>query len=292
MSYSIYKSKKTFFIDNIWICMNVDTIIIEDLETEFLIKCIDLIKNIKIGKILFYENFIKTDTYMKNLQIIELPKLNKKLIKKYYSCHENYSTILKFEEKIKKDSYFSSGSNAIKISDYKKQSNFYKINLIEKYGNPCFNRRYRFSNPISEEDINNWYKSSDLAPIGIKQKEFATLEECNRIYKKSIYQLLTMENIKMNIPIEIIELIGKHDIVPCSYCDKLLDITVFNQDYSSKEHTYNFCHKDPEIGTFASNIYFGHTSCNRIQGGYSEQERIDDGFRLYALQLERSKKKI
>ena len=46
------------------------------------------------------------------------------------------------------------------------------------------------------------------------------------------------------------------------------------------KHSVNFCHRDPETGTKAGNVYIGHCSCNREQGGHSEEERIEQVLRL------------
>ena len=69
-----------------------------------------------------------------------------------------------------------------------------------------------------------------------------------------------------------------------------MDLDLFlGQAYKSKEHAINFCHMDPDEksnSTRPGNVYFGHTSCNRKQGGFSEKERILDGLRLLDLHRE------
>jgi hypothetical protein len=59
-----------------------------------------------------------------------------------------------------------------------------------------------------------------------------------------------------------------------------MDISELNQVYCSKEHSINFCHRNPVIGTKKGNVYIGHCSCNREQGGYSEQQRVEQIIRL------------
>ena len=60
----------------------------------------------------------------------------------------------------------------------------------------------------------------------------------------------------------------------------IVDINNLKQEYCSIEHTINFCHKDPAIGTKLNNVYIGHCVCNREQGGYSEIERVKQIIRL------------
>jgi hypothetical protein len=60
----------------------------------------------------------------------------------------------------------------------------------------------------------------------------------------------------------------------------LIDIHGLDQSYCATVHSVNFCHRDPKVGTKAGNVYIGHCSCNREQGGYSETERIDQIIRL------------
>ena len=59
-----------------------------------------------------------------------------------------------------------------------------------------------------------------------------------------------------------------------------MDISELNQEYCSKEHSINLCHRDTVIGTKKGNVYFGHCSCNREQGGYSELQRVEQIIRL------------
>jgi hypothetical protein len=77
---------------------------------------------------------------------------------------------------------------------------------------------------------------------------------------------------------------GIDNIIPnshgCEWCGELVDISKLNQDYCSKEHSINFCHRDPAVGTKNGNVYIGHCSCNREQGGYSETQRIEQIVRI------------
>ena len=66
----------------------------------------------------------------------------------------------------------------------------------------------------------------------------------------------------------------------CLWCGEVMDISELNQEYCSKEHSINFCHRIPELGTKKGNVYIGHCSCNREQGGYSEEQRIQQIIRL------------
>jgi hypothetical protein len=66
----------------------------------------------------------------------------------------------------------------------------------------------------------------------------------------------------------------------CLWCGEVMDISEINQEYCLKEHSINFCHRNPYVGTKKGNIYIGHCLCNREQGGYSEEERLDHFMRL------------
>ena len=137
-------------------------------------------------------------------------------------------------------------------------------------------------NPKTEEEN---IEKGKPAPIGIRAEDYASLKECNEIFLEQLKQIFSMEDIPF-IPKEIEELVGhyqkKHT---CKYCGKVISVFSFkNQEYKSKEHELNFCHIDPNEKkgrTRRENIYIGHTRCNRIQGGFSEIERIIDGIRLF-----------
>ena len=80
---------------------------------------------------------------------------------------------------------------------------------------------------------------------------------------------------------------GILDITTASYCvfslymlHILLNFSEIDQSYCSIEHSINFCHRDPNIGTKYNNIYLGCGKCNREQGGFSEKERIEQIARL------------
>ena len=198
--------------------------------------------------------------------------------------HFKDKKIIKAIEKAEQDSFHSKGNQFCATI---KQYNNYKANpkssKLERIGDPIFNRSVRHSPPISKKLTRKEYEESPSypAPIGIREEDFALPSEQNEILIEMLNQLFSCKNAP-ECPEEIrIELnLSISDSHCCLWCGDEIDITELNQEYCSKEHSINFCHRIPEQGTKKGNVYIGHCSCNREQGGYSEEQRIDQIIRL------------
>jgi hypothetical protein len=205
-----------------------------------------------------------------------------KTIKRHFKNNKN---ILKMVEKAEQDAFHSKGNNfCIKIDAYNKYKNDNKTSKLERIGDPVFNRSTRHSPPISKtftrKDFEN--SSSYPAPIGIREEDFALPSEQNEILIELLNQIFSCKNApecpeKIKIELGLSINIDSHG---CLWCGQVMDILELNQEYCLKEHSINFCHRIPELGTKKGNVYIGHCSCNREQGGYSEEDRINQIIRL------------
>lgn len=207
---------------------------------------------------------------------ISLKKL-KKLIKD--------KNILKAIEKMEQDSYHSKGNQfCASIADYNKYISDNKMSKLERIGDPVFNRSVRHSPLISKTFTREDFEKSPSypAPIGIREEDFAWPSQQNHILIELLNQLFSCKNAP-TCPEEIITELGL-TVIPnshmCLWCGEIIDISELNQSYCSKEHSINFCHRIPETGTKKGNVYIGHCSCNREQGGYSEEQRVQQIIRL------------
>ena len=203
-------------------------------------------------------------------------------LKKHFKGQKN---ILDAIKKAVKDSKGAKGNQfCAKIDIYNKYKADTKTSKLERIGDPIFNRSVRHSPPISKTFTREEFENSPSypAPIGVREEDFAWPSEQNSILIELLNQIFNCANAPM-CPAKIISDLGleiKPDTHACLWCGEVIDISILNQDYCSKEHTINFCHRIPEIGTKKGNVYIGHCSCNREQGGYSEAERIDQIIRL------------
>ena len=206
-----------------------------------------------------------------------------KTLKKHFKG--NNENILKAIEKAEQDSFISKGNQfCITIGEFDKYKNDNKTGKLERKGDPMFNRSTRHSPPISKTFMRkDFEKSSSFpAPIGIREEDFALPSEQNEILIELLNQIFSCKNapecpeeIKCKLGLSIIP-----DSHMCLWCGQVMDILELNQEYCSNEHSINFCHRIPELGTKKGNVYIGHCSCNREQGGYSEEDRINQIIRL------------
>ena len=153
---------------------------------------------------------------------------------------------------------------------------------LESY-KPQFNRRARNTFVIPPGFDEDAFQKDPL-PIGIDAHEFATKAEQNAICRKLIAQLYgfagappmsdAMQRL-LDLPEKPVA--GTHT---CKYCCQPMELSKVAQKYKAKEHYLNLCHDDPERGTCADNVYWGHTSCNREQGGCSMFQRVLQGLQL------------
>lgn len=280
MTFYIAKSTCLGYVGNskIWISP-VPCKIIEDDENEYCIKCYDLHHIVRVSKSSFQNNFEKiivTDEFMKDFATEKYSK-NKiwKIITNVIpKTNDKLSNNIKFMiDKCFQDAYTSAGeNNSITIKEYTSNSWKNKSNL--KRYSPIFNRRSRNSCVVDERFDEKLFQS-DPKPIGIRKIDYATKQEQNAILKQLIRQLFGFINMP-KMPIELKQYLDVDDNLThkCKYCFKEIDIMTLQQKYSEKSHTINLCHDDPKLGSIALNLYWGHTTCNREQGGFSQIERI------------------
>ena len=153
---------------------------------------------------------------------------------------------------------------------------------LESY-KPQFNRRARNTFVIPPGFDEDAFQKDPL-PIGIDAHEFAMKAEQNAICRKLVAQLYgfagappmsdAMQRL-LDLPEKPVA--GAHT---CKYCCQPMELSKVAQKYKAKEHYLNLCHDDPERGTRADNVYWGHTSCNREQGGCSMFQRVLQGLQL------------
>jgi hypothetical protein len=277
-----------------WICANCPGYILMETEEYVQFKPFNKSNFIVVDKEYFQTNFIHlerdneyvyTEFYPNGkieIKEFSVERISLSSIKKHF---KNDLSIVRLLEKMDQDSYCGKGNtHCINISDYKNYIENKKTSKLERIGDPYFNRSSRHTPPIyntfSRTDFENCL--SFPAPIGIRAEDFALPSEQNKILIDLITQIFNC----VNAP-ELPELFKKKfgmTIVKnshiCNWCGETVDISKLNQEYCSKEHSINFCHRDPVIGTKIENVYIGHCSCNREQGGYSEEQRFEQFLRL------------
>jgi hypothetical protein len=180
------------------------------------------------------------------------------------------------------DSYKSCGNaKSCPIETYKRVITATAATL-ESY-KPQFNRRARNTFVIPPDFDEDAFQKDPL-PVGVDAHEFATKAEQNAICRKLVTQLYGFAGAPpmsdaMQTLLDLPEkpVAGTHT---CKYCCKPMELSKVAQKYKAKEHYLNLCHDDPERGTRADNVYWGHTSCNREQGGCSMFQRVLQGLQL------------
>ena len=281
-------SKITTSHGNSWRCANVPYKIIE--YNREMIKLLPFngktpidVLNKNFETEFYYLKNDKTYIYTSNypngripISEFDIKPLSLKNLKKHFKS----KTILNLIEKAERDSFHSKGNNfCITIDEYNKYKTEPKNSKLKRIGDPVFNRSVRHSPPISKiftyKDFEN--SPSYPAPIGIREEDFALPSEQNEILIEMLNQIFSCKNAP-ECPEQIKRELGlniKLNSHICLWCGELMDISELNQDYCSTVHSVNFCHRIPEIGTKKGNVYIGHCSCNREQGGYSEEQRIE-----------------
>jgi len=155
-------------------------------------------------------------------------------------------------------------------------------NLLKRVGSPYFNRRTRAANPVSCDYDTFRETPSYPAPIGIRKEDFALPSEQNELLRLLLSQLFSCRNAP-ECPASLVSKLGLSivkDCHTCLWCGEVVDLLELDQSYCSKQHSINLCHRNPSLGTHVGNVYFGHGDCNREQGGYSEEERVNQILRL------------
>ena len=212
----------------------------------------------------------------------DIKPISIKKLKKYF---KDNIPILNIIEKAEQDSFHSKGNQfCATFKIYNNYKSHPTTSKLERVGDPIFNRSVRHSPPISKTFTRLEFEQSPSypAPIGIREEDFAFPSQQNEILIELLNQIFSSKNAP-ECPKEIINELQLNININshmCLWCGELIDISELNQEYCSKEHSINFCHRIPELGTKKGNVYIGHCSCNREQGGYSEEERIEQIIRL------------
>jgi hypothetical protein len=290
--------KGTFNLGQTWIVKHIEAIVADESGSEFTIVVKNKEGSLKIDKALFKEYFEESGEPTAD-DLIEFDSRNHKISKRtvvnLIRTHLPATSWNVFESALKKahlDAYTAAGNQkTITIDEYIKFRKSGKVpGGLKGFGDPVLNRAPRWT-PVA--NFQEWVNGNDPAPLGIRESDHARLRECNQIFLELMGQVFSMDH-SYSIPEEVSKFVG-WNVVPgshtCSYCGSGLSVSAFEeQTYGAKEHPINFCHRDPSDSAFRTrpgNIYFGHTSCNRTQGGLSELERIKDGLRLLALHSDR-----
>jgi len=286
-------SNRSFPLGNEWICDGVPCRILS--TTESVIKLLPLNSSKKsIPKDVFDMEFTQCpsdDEYVYaprypegrvSIHEFDIKPISILPLKNAFKNHLCFPLI----EKAEQDAYHSKGNiYCIKLDQYRKfKSGEEKATTLERIGDPVFNRQRRHCPPVPA----NWSRAdfencpSFPAPIGIRIEDFALPSQQNKILRELLTQVFSC----VNAPDLSAELQSHYGLIihknshKCDWCGELIDINGLNQSYCATVHSINFCHRDPKIGTKVGNVYIGHCSCNREQGGYSEIERIDQIIRL------------
>jgi hypothetical protein len=292
-----------------WICSGVPSIVVKNQPECVTIKPFDSDVEFEIPRATFNETFVPcardetsvySDVYPGGkvpFSEFNVPKINIKSLLDTFKSNTSLCTII---EKCKQDAYVSKGNTkCIKIGALHQfeadaaaaaaaaAADATVGSSLTRTGDPYFNRRSRHSPPVPKSMSRAEYEacSSFPRPIGVREADFAWPTEQNEILVSLIKQIFACEGAP-ELPVEIRQQLGIEvgSIVAnshkCLWCGETVSVQELNQSYCAEEHSVNFCHRDPETGTKAGNVYIGHCSCNREQGGHSEEERIEQVLRL------------
>ena len=300
-----------------WICGGVPSIVVKNQPECVTIKPFDSDVEFEIPRATFNDTFVPcardetsvySDVYPGGkvpFSEFNVPKINLKNLLDTFKTNTSLCTII---EKCKQDAYVSKGNTkCIKIGalhqleadaaaaavtggasvDAGGGSSGITGSLLTRTGDPYFNRRSRHSPPVPKSMTRAEYEAcpSFPRPIGVREADFAWPTEQNDILISLIKQIFACEGAP-ELPIEIQQQLGIEvgSIVAnshkCLWCGETVSVQELNQSYCAEEHSVNFCHREPETGTKTGNVYIGHCSCNREQGGHSEEERIEQILRL------------
>ena len=180
----------------------------------------------------------------------------------------------------------SQGAPYITLLEYTSyKENKIQLTKHKRFGNEIFNRNTRWCPPVSVSYEEFQASKSYPAPLGIRPKDFCLPSELIETLHELVNQIANFRNVSQ-IEFEEIEKelkIHKRDFACCKYCGESIDISQYNSEYKSSDNFMEICHRNPNERFIVSNMYWGHGECNRRQGGYSENERMKDGFVLALL---------
>jgi hypothetical protein len=285
---------RTIIVNEEWICQNIPCIVLYTDSTQVTIKPFNKSRNFDVPIQDFNDQFVPlvrdaefvyTEHYPTGKIHISEFSVNPISIAELKNHFDNDPNFVKLLKKVENDSYGGKGNNScIIIKDFCKFKENPQSSKLERVGDPIFNRSTRHTVPVPKDLTRENYEQSPSfpAPIGIRLEDFSWPSEQNEILCELLTQIFNCVNAP-ECPVSFKEkfsLIITPNSHMCEWCGETMDIQDLNQVYCSKEHSVNFCHRDPLVGTKKGNVYIGHCSCNREQGGYSEDERIKQIIRL------------
>jgi hypothetical protein len=285
---------KTFINNKDWICQSVPCFIVSQTEERVCVKPFNKSAKISVSLLDFNELFINlesdgtyvyVDSYPSgriSISEFQVKKISLNPLIKHFSNNPEFVSLIK---KVEQDSYAGKGSSkCVSLVEYNNFISSPPLTILERIGDPIFNRTTRHTTPILSSFTRTNFEASPSfpAPIGIRSSDFSLPSEQNELLIELLTQLFNSvdspecpENIKCGLGLSITP--ASH---VCLWCCEKLSLANLNQVYCSTEHSINLCHRDPNVGTKKGNVYWGHCSCNREQGGYSEEERINQLIRL------------
>jgi len=226
-----------------------------------------------------YPILININEFDKRDDVLLLEKIIKDIIK-----NKNISSIIRkiFNDKLPQ-LIVSQGSSYITIDEYYKYLNSEIIlSKHKRFGCELFNRNSRWCPPINIS-YDDYIKSNSYpAPLGIRPKDFCLPSEIIETMEELISQIVNFKDITVEdyqLLKEKLPFINKFDY-KCKYCGEYLSINEYISKYKSCDNYIEICHRDPNNRFIKNNIYWGHGSCNRRQGGFTEIDRMKDGIKL------------
>lgn len=220
-----------------------------------------------------YPILININEFDKRDDVLLLEKIIKDIIK-----NKNISSIIRkiFNDKLPQ-LIVSQGSSYITIDEYYKYLNGEIIlSKHKRFGCELFNRNSRWCPPINIS-YDDYIKSNSYpAPLGIRPKDFCLPSEIIETMEELISQIVNFKDITVEdyqLLKEKLPFINKFDY-KCKYCGEYLSINEYISKYKSCDNYIEICHRDPNNRFIKNNIYWGHGSCNRRQGGFTEIDRM------------------
>lgn len=296
-----YKTKKSYSKNEEWLCIEGCPCIISFENDEYIILnsiSSDFNRNLLVYKTEYNdffidiepdkEGFLYVDKYPIPINVTEFDRRNDVNIIKSNITKLCYNSELSLQTKsIFKDKLFqiiqSQGAPYININDYKK---FVKgeisLSKHKRFGNMIFNRNSRWCPPIDVTYEEYCLSPSYPAPLGIRPKDFCLPSELIDVIKELINQIVNFENFPkndFNIIKNELNFISKKEYA-CNFCGNKLNYDEYSSAYKSEINFMEICHKDPKGRFTSDNVYWGHCRCNRMQGGFSENEIITAGLNL------------
>lgn len=293
-STSFVAPTKTLIVNGEWLCQSVPCYIISKSDNDVIIKAFNKARECKVTTGMFTSDFIQlsrdseyvyTDSYPNGRIAIAEFMINPISIAELSNHFKENQEFVALLDKAYQDSYVGKGNTfCINMKKYAEYESNKHTSKLERIGDPIFNRTSRHTVPIPSTFTRDDFEKcpSFPAPIGIRAEDFALPSEQNDILREMLTQIFNCAGAPECPP----ELKAKLDIQitsnshMCEWCGEVMDISSLNQQYCSKEHSVNFCHRNPIVGTKRGNVYIGHCSCNREQGGYSEEQRVMQIIRL------------